>query len=185
MTIREQIERKLAIRAFARENMGETINEINDDSFFQAKTVNSKTNNIDIELERLQNHIRYVQKNVVQTEYWELKSERKYIGPVIVFIKKSVRKVFLKVLGWYLNKVLYQQTQYNQGSYSALKNIDNILIQQDMEMKEQMREIERMAEYINKQCNIILEMKEEFETLKANLELQREEYTMMIRYYDK
>lgn len=207
MTIKEQLQRKLEIRSEVRANLGEK-----EGSLFVAdktkrveqsepKTLNQEVLDpkIHSQLRSLEQHIRQVQSFAVQSEYWELKSERKIIGPIIIFFKKAMRKIFYKVFGWYINRILYQQTQYNQGGYSALKNIDNILgiqTEEIIHLKQYICELEqanrqmgedlgRLVEEFKQQKEGLEQQREELEQQREELQLQRDEYTIMIRYYDK
>ncbi|MGL5434326.1 MAG: hypothetical protein ACRDBO_02855 [Lachnospiraceae bacterium] len=180
MTIKEQLERKLEIRTDARANLGDA-EQLEHPSWesekkqISTKTLSSKIHN---EIQHLDSNVEHARGYAVQSGYWELKSKRRIIGPVITFLKKFIRKIFQKFMGWYINHILYQQTQFNQSSYSALRDIDNIL-------KMQIKEIEQLRLYSSTQEKTLEQMREELFLLKEELLVQRNEYTIMMQYYDK
>ena len=186
MTIEEQLKRKLEIRNKVRENMGES--EPVKSEKFSNQNIDISGAEIHNELRHLENHIRYIQIHAIQSEYWELKSNRKIFGSFAIFYKKVFRKIINLTMGWYIRKILYQQTQYNQGNFWALKNVDHILEKQELQIEkinkkiEKVEEIDLLKKQIVKQEETMRKMEERF---REELRVQREEYTIMIRYFDK
>lgn len=193
-TLKEDIEKKLAIRKFARENMGMVESENVKKTVAQEymKDFEIKAQAHHAELVRLKTDILNVQRYAVQSEYWELKSSHKIIGQAIVFAKKVLRKLQHVTMGWFIQHLLDQQTRYNQNNVSVLNHVWNILEQQKMLMlhqteimDQQKNEIERLKADKERVEQAVRNLNKILEEQKEELQAQREEYLTMFRYYNK
>jgi len=105
----KNVKRKIEIRKYSRENLGE-------------KLMNSNTEN-DNELQELYTNLEEVNKFWSVDNEWVIASNRKILGPIIVFFKKLVRKV----LRWYTSPVLRQQRVFNSFTTKTLNYIKIII----------------------------------------------------------
>lgn len=165
--MKEDIEEKLAVRNFARENMGETEKS----KGWKLETKKKSPSISEIELSDLKIRIGRIQNFAIQSNYWELKSNRRFFGPIIIFVKRTIRKINHIILGWYINTLLEHQTCYNQANVAAIKNVDRLL-------ELQQSGYESLLEQLNSQ-------KIEIKELKEAMQIQRDEYLIMFRYYNK
>lgn len=169
-TLREDVEEKLKIRQFARENMDENSEEKN--------AASRGVHNLHAEFSRLQINISQTQNFAVQTDYWDLRSNRKVIGPIIVFIKRCIRKFLYIVLGWYIQGILDRQTNYNQHNLAVLRRMEDIMIKQ----RNEIMELEKVCQ---NQSQELIKQKELNQELEELIHAQQEEYLTMFCYYDK
>lgn len=195
-SLREDIEEKLAIRQFARENMDEPENA--DEPKHVEVTVTNKVAKLPPDMSEkdqkdLKIRIARIEESAVQSGYWELKSNHRVVGPLIVFAKRAVRKIQHILMGWYIDTLLEHQTRYNQQNVAIMKNVDklleiqrNQLIQLEHLREDDISRLERL------QVDNVLQLEDqinrqqaEIKELKEQLEIQREEYLIMFQYSNK
>jgi len=99
----------------------------------------------DVLTEDLEYLLSRAEAKAYQNGYWDIYSCRKVIGPVIVFLKKCVRKLLKTFLGWYIFPIYEKQSEFNQLALDIIRKQNNtiLLMQGHIEMLEKRTAIEQ------------------------------------------
>ncbi|SEB28289.1 FkbM family methyltransferase [Paenibacillus sp. 276b] len=127
------------------------------------------------ELDKYINNMLKLRENFA---YRYLHSQRKFIGPLIVFGKKIIRKL----LKWYIEPVAYQQTEFNNNVTSSIGRITQVIVPLNNQMKStkqvqhsfeaSIHNLEEKTEILTKMIQQQANVVEEFEKQKNELENQ-------------
>lgn len=120
------------------------MNNINDYILFNNKdkvSLSSTNYNAVESLNALREHLFAVNHSYQISTYNDIKSEKRHIGKLIVFVKKVIRKL----IRWYVGEITNLQTEHN-ACVTRVLNENNYLMQylyeQNMELKETISELE-------------------------------------------
>jgi SAM-dependent methyltransferase len=128
----KELERKLNIRIKAVENMGREDLEKQEKDFEELrKSLISKTNDLD--------------KFKFLSGYQPITSNKRYIGPLVVFIKKALRKLLTRFWGWYINPILEQQNRFNLEVSQHISILKDMAIQ----LAQDKKKIDQMSRIMN------------------------------------
>ena len=118
---------KIKVRKFAIENMGmENSEDPKSDGI--GENMNDQTREL---YSSLLDNLKQADESKLQDGYFKIISHRKVIGPVIVFIKKAMRKIKKIVWGWYLLPAFNRQTYFNGKTVNTLSLLKDIFLMQE------------------------------------------------------
>ena len=178
--IEEQIKRKIKVRKFAYDNSA--LNEQQN----KYSTKNSPDDRLDQLFDRLQDPLQDANICWYNTDYRSIHSHRKVMGTFIIYGKKVIRKIIHILLGWYIDPILRQQTQFNAdvvNCLNLLKDISNTLMEQEIgisqngeSIREELRDVQQKLETQIREQEVTrnrlgIQIKEQ-EVIKNQLEIQ-------------
>lgn len=143
--------RKVLTRQYAIDNSWKGNSRENSDC-----TADEKSSSLWMQLEENlvdANSYKYIERNA------PIVTHKKYVGPIIVFCKKAVRKILHKLLGWYFFPLCDRQSNYNDKILRAVTVESELLSDcvSRMDTLEQM--ISKQRDAIDAQQKIIWEQK--------------------------
>lgn len=143
--IENQIKRKIKIRKFAIDNLG--LNGAESDKVESNKLEYIDKQEYDILLKNMFNHIRALNDNYYLNPYRPIYSDKKVLGPFIVFVKKVIRKLIKFFLGWYIFPIIDTQNTFNSNAVNSI----NIMKEAILINTQKIIKLENDIEELNKQ----------------------------------
>ena len=155
MTFKDEINRKRKNRNIALENLGV------DNIFVLQKLDPGDPNQQKLNIEK-----RLARANMMSrlNVYRPLKSSRRFIGNVITFMKKVVRKLIHILLGWYFLPIIEQQSEFNAEMVATISSLRMLVYNLGEENKNNKYEVE-------KGINLYSELKDELRYIKQTLNI--------------
>lgn len=92
----------------------------------------------------------------VCTSHFEIDSNNKKIGRLIVKAKKGIRKILQKSLGWYINPILERQTLFNTNMLMNLSALKQIAEEQEKVLNKTKKELAYVFDRLNVSCDLDL-----------------------------
>lgn len=136
--LENEIKRKVRNRKFAIENLGTDLYFENNEAL--------KKNGYSEEFINTYNHlmqnIQEADESKLQNGYSIIRSNRRGVGKVIVFIKRAIRKVLNVLLGWYINPILEKQTFYNGKIVNTVTLMNDIMRLHEQANNEKINDLE-------------------------------------------
>lgn len=154
MVLEREIRRKRKYRNIALKNLG-TSNAFEP---IQNDTGTTEQHKVSIE-EKLANANLITQLNV----YRPLKSNRRFIGGGIIFLKRVIRKLIHNLLGWYFFPIIQQQSEFNKEMVETVSSL-RILVYNLQEENERIKQLnvglKDELRYIKQTLNITCDYRE-------------------------
>lgn len=120
------VKRKIKNRKFAIENLGLEGNETFKTNMDNINFIDRQDNN-EIFITMF-NHIQTINDNWYLNPYRPICSNRKVVGPFIVFVKKVVRKLIKTFLGWYIFPIIETQNTFNSNAVNSINLMKDIIV---------------------------------------------------------
>lgn len=125
----DEIKRKIRIRKFAMDNLGNDGIHDKDESI---------ENNM---YQQLYKNIEAADNAKIQDGRFKIDSNRKF-RKVIIFVKRTARKIINIFFGWYIAPVMDKQTNYNGRIVNAVNLLRVMTIEQERYYKQKIAELE-------------------------------------------
>lgn len=168
------IEKTFLWKINVRKNAINNMNGIDDKEVISNETSQSIHKLTEESFYLLIENLKVAQDNYIQSEYHTIQSNRKIIGPMLVFSKKCIRKITKIFMGWYISPILEQQTCFNGRVVNALCHLKDISLRYEEAIKKQEEIISQQEKTIKEQELILTSLEETVINLGETLTKQEE-----------
>lgn len=140
-SLNNEIKRKIKIRKYAEMNT-------DDQSIYEFNSIKCNTGDKlnNFQLQFMEN-FQEADQSKEHSIYFNISSNRKYIGRLIIFLKRATRKIIKILFGWFINPILERQTFFNGKILNSVSSMNSIIQQYDQKICE----IEDYISYIKEQ----------------------------------
>ena len=130
-------------------------NDLASDSFLQLGSEQKRQNaaesidSADCHLNEIDRYIAAMDKNKENYAFREIYSCQKWIGPIIVFHKRIIRKL----LKWYIEPICFQQTEFNNAVTLAGDKVEllvSLVCQKAEQLELKTEQLEKEIEHLKK-----------------------------------
>lgn len=149
--LKNDIQRKMKIRKYAAMNT-------DDQSIYEFNPINC---DIDDKLHNLQmqfmENIQEADQSKTHNLYFNISSNRKYIGRLIIFLKRAIRKIIKILFGWFINPILDRQTFFNGKMINSVNSMNSIMTIKMQQYDQKISEMESYISYLKEKQNFDIE----------------------------
>lgn len=144
INLENDIKRKIKVRKFAIDNLGDTN--------FKSSDLFDDIYNFDEQLQKmhyeLSENIEDAEQSKNQDGYSTIYSNKRLIGGLEVFTKKAIRKIINILFGWYIRPIFEKQSFNNGKVLNAINLLNYINNLQSQNYNEKILEMERKVELL-------------------------------------